>query len=254
MRRLIADKFGLARQWLRATKNGVSPISLLLRKFFDASGLRFRGEAVRAPDMDTTWRIARAIWGSEEYDIPGFVPQPGWRVVDVGGNVGIYAMLAADRGAEVEAYEPHPESARFLRINTARWPVTVHQAAVVGAPAESVTLFIHPERDTRNTVLAKEIGTGEALDHSIEAPAVTLDAALAEPCDLLKIDCEGGEFDIFANGGSSLRNAERIIAEVHRAVGDPSQALADVRSAGFEAQLHDPDPEGPFMMLTATRQ
>lgn len=251
---VLRRNIDLARLWIRAIRNGVSPVSLIRRSLQGAPGLRFRGVDVQAPDMDTTWRIARSIWGDCEYDVKGFVPRPGWKVVDIGANVGVYAMLAASRGARVDSYEPHPDSVHYLKLNTERLPVVVHQAAVVGTPAESVALFIHPERDTRNSVLAKEVGTGDALEQRIDAPAVTLDDALSEPCDLLKVDCEGGEFDIFANGGQALGNARRIIAEVHRTLGDPEQALADVRAAGFDAHLDGMEIDSPFAMLTAVRR
>jgi hypothetical protein len=34
-------------------------------------------------------------------------------------------------------------------------------------------------------------------------------------CDLLKVACEAGEFEIFAHAGEELRNARRIILELH---------------------------------------
>jgi FkbM family methyltransferase len=162
--------------------------------------------------------------------------------------------LAASRGARVTSYEPNPEAFAHLVHNTRSWGVDCRQAAVVGSPQESATLYLHPSRDARSSLFPREIGKAATpLTDGVEVPTVTVDHALAEPCDLLKIDCEGGEFDIFANGTEALGNAKRIIGEVHQLVGDPQQALADLDAAGFEASLHG-DPDESFAFLTATRR
>ncbi len=91
------------------------------------------------------------------------------------------------------------------------------------------------------------------MTDSIDVPAVPIAEVLDRPIDLLKVDCEGGEFAIFANAGDRLRNVSRIIAEIHTNAGDPRQALSDVREAGFDATLQG-DPAGELMFLTARRR
>jgi FkbM family methyltransferase len=217
--------------------------------------VRFRGVEVTAPHMATTWRIMRDIWGDGEYDLPGYVPRPGWRVVDVGANVGIFAMLAASRGASVVAYEPQPDVFRALERNTAKWAVGCRQAAVVGAPRGTAKLFINPTRDTRSTLSGQEVGeSGGVLSESLEVTTVSMKEVLAQPVDLLKIDCEGGEFEIFANGGNALRNAARVIGEIHLSVGSLDQALHDLRVAGFETAVHRSHPNNPWVLFTAERR
>jgi hypothetical protein len=71
--------------------------------------------------------------------------------------------------------------------------------------------------------------------------------------DLLKIDCEGAEFDILRACGSVLPAARRIIIEVHDVAGDPQEALAIVRNAGFSVSLHQSHPEANAAVLTAVR-
>ncbi|WP_127361628.1 FkbM family methyltransferase [Actinacidiphila soli] len=243
------------KRWAYGVRNGMSLLSLMGFRLGLSDSLTFQGVRVPASDNQVTCRIIEDIWMRGEYDLPGFIPQPGWRVVDIGGNVGIFAMLAASRGARVISYEPFPETYERLRVNTRRWDVQCHHAAVVGRAAGPVRLFVH-QRHTRNSLLPPEPGQGEEAFAAgiVEVPSVSMAGVLATPCDLLKVDCEGSEFDLFAQAGDSLRHASRIIAEVHAHAGDPDTLAGYVRDSGFAVELHAPYPGTSFSLLTAVRR
>src|SRR5829696_1747953 len=117
-------------RWARLIRAGMSPMSLVKRHLLHDYRLRFKGIDISASDLPVAWDMACPIW-SGEYDEPGFVPTRGETVVDIGGNIGAFAMLAASRGARVRSYEPHPDSFEHMQRNTARWRVECHQAAVI---------------------------------------------------------------------------------------------------------------------------
>lgn len=257
------------RRWTRGIRNGMSPLSLLRYHLGLSEEIRFRGVVVSQAPNQATYRTIEDVWMRGEYDIPGFIPQPGWRVIDVGANAGIYAMLSASRGARVVAYEPASDTFDRLRANTRRWNVDCRQAAVVGAPRGSVRLFLHPLRDTRNTLFAAEPGvTGTSREvapplpvnfaHSVEVPAVPIDTVLAEPCTLLKVSCEGAEFEIFAHAPSVLPRAERIILELHTEMrtshGGAEELVQLLRGAGFRVEIHETFPGMSRKFLTAVRR
>src|SRR5205085_10427341 len=59
--------------------------------------------------------IFTEIYQGHVYDrVPDFIPRPGWTVVDVGANVGLFAVQQARRGARVLAFEPNPDCYRRL--------------------------------------------------------------------------------------------------------------------------------------------
>jgi precorrin-6B methylase 2 len=62
--------------------------------------------------------------------------QRGDLFIDVGSNVGSYALWAADLGAEVVAIEPSPEAGRKLRENARLddFPVTVLERGLAAEP------------------------------------------------------------------------------------------------------------------------
>ncbi len=125
--------------------------------------------------------------------------KPGWRFIDIGANVGAYALFVAHRAgpdAKVLAVEPHPEMLRRLEVNVGfnpQAPVTVVQAAVSGADG-TVRLTM----DARNAGRSRLDGGGEA-DAVVEVAATTLlglvRAQGLDRVDGLKIDIEGGEPD-----------------------------------------------------------
>lgn len=125
--------------------------------------------------------------------------QPGWRFIDIGANVGAYALFVAHRAGpdgRVLAIEPHPEMLRRLEANVGfnpQAPVTVVQAAVSAADG-TVSLMM----DARNAGRSRVSGGGEA-DARVDVPAVTLlglvRAQGLDRIDGLKIDIEGGEPD-----------------------------------------------------------
>lgn len=238
------------RRWARGVRNGMSLLSLLRFRFLGGRVLTFHGVPVAVTDNQVTCRLIEDIWMRGEYDLPGFIPAPGWRVVDIGGNVGVFAMLAAGRGARVVSYEPHPDSFRRLREHTAKWAVQCHHAAVVGHARGPVELLVH-ERHTRHSLMRQ---AGVAVRGAVTVPSVSISEVLAEPCDLLKIDCEGSEFELLAAAGPALRQARRIIAELDAAAGDPAEAAQTVRRNGFDVTLHEPFPGLGFQLMTAVRR
>lgn len=250
-----------AKFWVNLALNGVHPRSVVRMRAGHADDIRFKGTVVGGPDRDLLRRLAIQVLGGE-YDAPFFTAEPGQKVIDVGANVGLFSLLAAARGAVVEAYEPHPETYDWLVRNTRGRDVTCTQAAVVGSLSEGqVELWLHPGRNSRHTTARYEVGSGEPLLHKVEVPAIRLEEVIGHGCDLLKLDCEGAEFEIVDGTPiESLARAARLVCEVHSNAGDPAKLKARLREAGFElwvddlngaalsllyAKRHGIDPGGP---------
>ena len=90
-----------------------------------------------------------------EYALPpGYRVEPPVRVLDIGANVGAFAIWARQQwpGCELDCYEPHPENAKLLRRNVHHLGdgVRVHEVAVSGGNrARPVELRIQAERPRR---------------------------------------------------------------------------------------------------------
>jgi FkbM family methyltransferase len=110
------------------------------------------------------------------------------RVLDVGANVGWFALAA--RGhfprAAIHAYEPNAAAVAFLRRNTEALGVVAHPEAV-GASAGRVSLIIPDGKSVH----------GHTADGGDIAQVAFVDAlARLGGADLVKLDCEGTEWPL----------------------------------------------------------
>jgi FkbM family methyltransferase len=122
---------------------------------------------------------------------------PGGTFVDVGANVGTYAMVLARHvgtSGKVIAIEPHPVTHARLAFNRAASDLTqVHLVAAAAGPSD-VELMIETDGDNLG---ASHIVTGELRGNAIRVPSLRLQRILAgasvDHVDALKIDVEGFE-------------------------------------------------------------
>ena len=124
--------------------------------------------------------------------------------VDIGANVGSYALLGGAAGARVLAIEPIPTTFAWLTRNIAVNGLGERVRALnLGLGRGEGRLRFTVGLDTVNHVLA----AGEAADGAVEVPVHPLDAVLAgQSPTLIKIDVEGFETEVLAG-------AERALAD-----------------------------------------
>lgn len=223
----------LVRTFTRS-REGLSLASHLAHKLgFDVRP-RFAGVSLSAPDESTAWKVALQI-AVGEYRWPGLTPEAGWHVVDVGANIGVFSLWAERLGADVTAFEPEPRTFASLVANVTGRRISPRQAALVGRAVPAVRLYLSEMDSTAHTLAGKEIETGEALRDYVDVPTVTLTDAVGSGCDLLKLDCEGAEFEALLGAeDETLRRAQRIILEFHRIAGSPAAIVERLEAAGME--------------------
>lgn len=139
-------------------------------------------------------------------------------VLEVGGNVGLYAVIGARVARGIyTVVEPVPEVAGVLRANLARnglQSVEVLQAAVIpGSERSSVELNI-PDEGSANPVGAHLVAGSEVRGRSSQR-VVKVDGLpfrkLLQGRDLVKIDAEGLEYALLAEAQEELRQHRPIL-------------------------------------------
>jgi FkbM family methyltransferase len=136
------------------------------------------------------------------------------RVLDVGANIGAFTVAAASkaRNGVVYAVEPVSDNLRILENNialNALTNVTMVRAAV-GAAGEPVAMAL---KGASSTAMFE----ANDLEHE-QVDQVSLESLLEQmgSVDLLKMDCEGAEFDIFfSTRPAALLKIRRIAMEYH---------------------------------------
>ncbi len=223
---------------LALRREGLSFSSQLARRLgFDVRP-RFAGVLLEAPDATTAWTVAWQV-AIGDYRWHGLTPEPGWRVVDVGANIGAFSLWAERLGSDVIAFEPEPKTYASLVANVAGRQVSTRQAALVGEAVPAVRLYLSGVRSTRHTLLAKEIESGAPLrGEFIDVPTVTVADVVGEGCDLLKLDCEGAEFEALRQADDeTLRRAQRLVIEYHRIGGEPEEIVHRLVAAGLDVEV-----------------
>ena len=149
------------------------------------------------------------------------------KVIDIGAHVGVVSMyLAKKYGAEVWAYEPLPENYRRLVLNIERNGLQdkVHpfNLAVTG-DGRDVTITANMTNSGGNSIY----DGGETVAHSTTFAEILKQTGAV---DLLKIDCEGAEFEILADVEILRGNVGMVRGEVHNKQGDGEKLITDIKA------------------------
>jgi FkbM family methyltransferase len=160
--------------------------------------------------------------------------------VDVGANVGTYAMVLARHvgtGGKVIAIEPHPVTHARLAFNRAASGFT--QVALVAAAAGSSDGELMIETDGDN-LGASHIVSGDSAGNAIRVPSLRLQHILEDAgvshVDTLKIDVEGYEDRVltgfFKQAPPSLWPRAVVIEHLSRNEW-LADCIADMRARGY---------------------
>lgn len=262
-----------ARNFLRASRMlarvGATLPSILLfpvrrRLGHPRSQIVFRsGVSLAAPVDEPLLGLIQEIWADRCYAVGEPDAPAGGVIVDIGAHVGVFTAWAAThyKGLRVVALEPSSRMCAALRENVAAsrlHDVTAVQAAC-GARAGQATLYSRGAEGMNS--LYKTDNYGSAFRSLETVQVVTLDEVFSrfaiERCALLKLDCEGAEYDILFNAaGGTLARIDRIAMEYHvgLAPGCP-QALQDfLEGRGFTVRYSPlADEEGGYLHAVRRR-
>jgi FkbM family methyltransferase len=123
--------------------------------------------------------------------------KPGDLFVDVGSNVGAYALWAADCGAEVIAVEPSPDAVPLLLDNLELNPGARVSVRICALGSERGEMAFSEGLDTANHLIPDGLGS--------RVEVRTLDELLeGRTAAGVKIDVEGAERLVLEGGRSAL--------------------------------------------------
>lgn len=139
-------------------------------------------------------------------------------IVDVGGHIGVFSARVAGFTHRVIACEPMSENAALFRRNMESLACTnVHLVdRAVASSERELTLFT--SRNTAGHSAFHRLSDQEAHSQTVQTTtlAKVFDEFDVEHCNLLKIDCEGGEYDVlFHANEETLGRIDRIAMEYH---------------------------------------
>jgi FkbM family methyltransferase len=161
--------------------------------------------------------------------LPGFVPKPGWTLVDAGANIGCYTLKqgkAVGPDGKIYAFEPYPVSYGLLTKNIAQnhfswvssFPMALSSregklAFRASLQETSTATLLYPSPDESPESFC-------AQENTIAVESTTLDNFVQthgiQHIDILKIDTEGAEADIVKGGLKyALPRTDKVVMESH---------------------------------------
>jgi len=147
-------------------------------------------------------------------------------VIDVGGYIGETALFFAQRGARrVFCVEPSPDNLRLLEQNISQSSfkdkIVIIRAAILDKDG-SVEFYMNNQRPSDNRVANyhdfMKYHTRSDLKYNVQAMSFQslLEYTGLEEVDVVKLDCEGSEYDILLGTPDSvLKRVRKYIIEYH---------------------------------------
>ena len=175
---------------------------------------------------------------------------PDTVVLDIGGNIGLFALYAAFSGArKVYAFEPNREAYRLMLENIGRnslqTVIAPHHNAVTSKSGDVVAI---PKGASPQNRIAYGPASGDEYEsvQTISVDDIVKREGIA--CvHLLKMDCEGSEYDILAGiSNATFSKIRRIIVEYHD--GRVRQIDEDLKRHRFTLEQHVPETDRMGML------
>lgn len=173
----------------------------------------------------------------------------GSTIIDIGAHVGIFSILAGKtaKNVKVLSFEPLPENYILLKQNIALNKLESHITAYekgIGKKEERKKLYIDPKNSGGHSLYIRS-------NHSKTISLISLKQVFTQnklkKADILKIDCEGAEFDIIYSTPRKYLNGFRCIGIEYSENGNINKLENYLKNLGFKTKLG----EKPFPIIFA---
>ncbi len=180
------------------------------------------GPVIRVPNAPGARVPAYEVLAEDSYELGWFLGDLMDRpihVLDIGAHAGTFAthLTGLHPTAVLDCFEPSPDTAAYLRRNVEANGradrVTVHEKALAATTGTAVFDLWGPGSGMNRLVQDADLaGRGQ------EVATISFGDVIAAtgPADVVKMDCEGGEYDlVYASSPASWTSVQRVVLEYH---------------------------------------
>jgi FkbM family methyltransferase len=172
---------------------------------------------LRAPSSDVP--TYKKVFLDKEYDF--LVESDPEVIVDAGANIGLVSIYLASKypGARIISIEPEKSNFQLLTKNVAPYPNVHAVQAALWSKNEEIDLTDPGlgKWGFRTGIATTETATREMFCHRV--PGMTVAKVMRdfglEKIDILKVDIEGAEKEVFRDTRAWIEKVDSIIAELH---------------------------------------
>lgn len=145
-------------------------------------------------------------------------------VIDIGAHIGIFSIFAATQAENVTVYsfEPDPDNFQLMltniKINNLDGKIRPYNLAI--SNINTCKQLIRSNASLTAHSFFPDKFSGDEIKDSVEVHCITLpdifERNMVQKCDILKMDCEGEEYNILLNAPDKiLAKIVKIVAEYH---------------------------------------
>lgn len=203
--------------------------------------------------------LINEIFTQQRYFRPGFEIGPTDVVVDIGANMGMFALWAAPQAHQGRVICVEPTTVfNYLDMNMALNNLTNVERlnAAIGEDNTELEFVYYPGQTALNHRVGLRPGIGDRLwtklqqwirgftPHTLKAPCISLERLLDERkvsrVSYLKIDCEGGEYEILRTLPSKcFQQIDRLALEFHQMSRDQDyrELVSILKREGYQVEI-----------------
>ena len=225
-------------RWRKSREIGICFFRTKQFNFPNSILVHEKHKSLHFPSNTTYVELFRDIILDDEYKLSLIKDENIKNIVDVGANLGMFSIAAriAFKDANIHSYEPNPNNIPTLVKHGEEFNFKTYEEAL-GLQAGRCKLAFSTSHDTSARISNKDEGPIVLSD---------LDTVIHrfknKKIDLLKLDCEGAEFEILQNS-KALEHVRFISMEYHLPAKGAETVLNDLISRlhelNFKVMHHD---------------
>lgn len=171
----------------------------------------------------------REVLLDECYRFPGNI-QPEV-VLDLGGNIGLTSLWLAVhfQVRKIVVVEPFAENVRLARKNLSQTAAEVVFLEAAAGSVDGYANFLASVDSNRGSVSFDAAGRTRV----VSMPTLFRESGISAKIDLLKVDIEGGEAELFSRNLEWLESVQNMIVEFHPDLVDVAPIIDAICSQGF---------------------
>jgi len=181
------------------------------------------------------------VWLAEDYKIPEFDINENDIIIDIGAHIGLFSLFVSQncKNGKIYCFEPIIENYNILmkniEMNNIKNIIPLNQA--VSKVNENIKIYLNSD-DSAHSIFSSGENFVQIKSTTIKS---IFDNNKIDNCNLLKLDCEGAEYEIIDSIPEEyLIRINKLIIEYHLASKKPKlyeNLLKKLQSLSFKIKI-----------------
>ena len=196
------------------------------------------------------------VWLIEDYEVSGFNINNEDVIIDIGAHIGLFSLFASQycKNGKIFCYEPIEKNFGILKENIElnKNKNIIHFNSAVSNQLNKLKIFIDSD-DSAHSIFKSDKNFIEVNSTTIKS---IFDENKIKNCNLLKLDCEGSEYQIIESIPKEyFLKIDKMIIEYHLANKNPKlykKLIQNLKDNSFEIKI-EKTSEGMGMIYALNR-